>query len=175
MGEFREVKSGRRVFQRLYVRFMLWFVGRAIVAASKSDKGVQAEFDGMPEAFTFALGVLPTGPRMVIRKESGGKVRYLGQGKGEVIDLNLTVKHLQALFMIFSFQESTPTANARARLYVDGGVPEACTVVRILDIVQVHLLPKFIAKLAVKRYPVWSLKRHTWVRSMVYLRTLTGI
>ncbi len=175
MGQFREVTSGRRVFQRLYITIMLWFVGRAIVAASKADLDVKREFDGLPDGLTFSLGVLPVGPRMVIRKEADGKVRYLGQGKGEAIDLDLTIKHMQAFFMIFSFQESTPTANARARLYVDGGVPEACAVVRILDIVQVYLLPKFIAKLAVKRYPAWSWTRHTLVRSMVYLRTVTGI
>lgn len=175
MGQFREVTSKGRVFQRLYIRLMLWFVGRAIVAASKADRDVQREFDALPDGFTFSLGVLPVGPRMVIRKESTGKVRYLGQGKGEVMDLDLTIKHMQAFFMIFSFQESTPTANARARLFVDGGVPEACAVVRVLDIVQVYLLPKFIAKLAVKRYPAWSWTRHTLVRSMVYLRTVTGI
>ena len=46
---------------------------------------------------------------------------------------------------------------------------------RILDIVQVYLLPKPFAKLAVKRYPAWSLKRHTLDRAMVLIRTLTGI
>jgi hypothetical protein len=161
--------------QRLYIAFMLWFVGRAIVAASKADKDVKQEFDSFPDGFTFALGALPSGPHMVIRKTADGKVRYLGQGKGENIDLNLTIKHLQAFFMIFSFQESTSTANARARLFVDGGVPEACAAVRILDIVQVYLLPKVIAKLAVKRYPAWSWRRHILGRSVVYLRTVTGI
>ncbi|WP_300668064.1 hypothetical protein [Desulfoluna sp.] len=175
MGQFREVTSGRRVVQKLYITIMLWFVGRAIVAAYKSDPEVRREFDTLPGGFTFSLGVLPVGPRMVIRKEQDGKVRYLGQGKGEVMDLDLTIKHMQAFFMILSFQESTSTANARARLYVDGGVPEACAVVRVLDVVQVHLLPKFIAKLAVKRYPAWSWTRHILVRSKVYLRTVTGI
>ncbi len=175
MGHFREVTPGRRVVQRLYIAVMLWFVGRAIVAASKADKDVKQEFDALPDGFTFSLGSLPSGPRMVIQKKAGGKVRYLGQGKGVDIDLNLTIKHLQAFFMIFSFQESTATANARARLFVDGGVPEACAVVRVLDIVQVYLLPKVIAKLAVKRYPVWSWRRHILGRSVVYLRTVTGI
>lgn len=175
MGQFREVGPGRRVFQTLYMKVMLWFVGRAIVAASKEDWQVRQEFDALPDGLTFSLGVLPSGPRMVIRKEAGGTVRYLGQGKGEAIDLDLTIKHMQAFFMILSFQESTPTANARARLYVDGGVPEACAVVRVLDIVQVYLLPKFVATLAVKRYPAWSWTRHTLVRSKVYLRTVTGI
>ena len=175
MGQFREMTPGGRIFQRIYITIMLWFVGRAIVAASKADPEVAEEFEKLPAGFTFALGVLPSGLRMVIRKERSGRVTYLGQAKGEAVDLDMTIKNMQAFFLIFSFQESTPTANARARLFVDGSVPEACAVVRVLDVVQVHLLPKFIAKLAVKRYPKWSLKRHTLTRGMVYLRTLSGI
>ncbi|MCP4718205.1 MAG: hypothetical protein GY860_02005 [Desulfobacteraceae bacterium] len=60
-------------------------------------------------------------------------------------------------------------------MIVSGDVPQACAAVRILDIVQVYLLPKFIAKLAIKRYPRWSLKRHTLDRAMVLIRTVTGI
>ncbi|MCG8470445.1 MAG: hypothetical protein MI742_01140 [Desulfobacterales bacterium] len=175
MGQFREMTPGNRLFQRVYITLMLWFVGRAIVAASKADPQVADEFEKLPEGFTFALGVLPKGPRMVVRKERSGKVKYLGQAPGEAVDLHLTIKNMQAFFLIFSFQESTPTANARARLFVDGGLPEACAVVRVLDVVQVHLLPKFIAKLAVKRYPSWSVKRHTLTRGMVYLRTMIGV
>ena len=175
MGQFREVVPRGRFFQKSYIFIMLWVVGRAIEAAAKADPEVKGEFEALPEGFAFALGVLPSGPRMVMRKEKTGRVKYFGQGRDERVDLHLTVKNMQAFFLIFSFQESTPTANARARLFVDGSLPEACAVVRILDVVQVHLLPKFVAKLAVKRYPSWSLKRHILTRTMVYLRTLSGI
>jgi len=75
---------------------------------------------------------------------------------------------------LFTFMESTPTANARYRMCVNGDVPPACAAVRILDIVQVYLLPKFIAKLAIKRYPQWSFKRHTLDRALVLIRTIIG-
>jgi hypothetical protein len=50
----------------------------------------------------------------------------------------------------------------------------ACAVVRILDMVEVLLLPKIIARLAVKRYPAWSPLRKHLGRFMVYVRAVVG-
>jgi len=168
-------KSKKNYIKRFYLSFMLWFVGRAIQASAKLDDEIKKEFDQMPNGFSFSLGCLPSGPNMVIEKGKDGIVRYLGSRKenGE-ISLKMSVKNMDVFFLLFSFQESTPVSNARCRLIVDGEIPFACSAVRILDIVQVYLLPKPIAKLAIKRYPRWSIMRHTWKRSWIYIRTITG-
>lgn len=175
MNDFREITPGGRPFTRMYLNFMLWFVGRAIQAAAKQDPQVKREFEELPERFAFTLTAAPDGPSMVVGKDETGRVRYLGH-RPEDHDLNvrMTIKSMEGLFVLFTFRESTPTANARDRLFVEGNLPEACAVVRILDIVQVYLLPKPVAKLAIKRYPRWSLKRHTWDRAMVNLRAIIG-
>lgn len=176
MDKFIEIKPGRKPFKRIYLHIMLWFVGKAIQAAARVDKEVKQEFDTMPDKYTFSLGAFPKGPYMVVGKDDKGQVKYLGCNiKKQSVDLELTLKSVGHLFTLFTFQESTPTANARDRLCVSGDVPHACAAVRILDIVQVYLLPKAIAKLAIKRYPSWSLKRHTFDRSLIFIRTLTGI
>lgn len=176
MEAFTEIKPGRKPFQRIYLAVMLWFVGKAIQAASRVDKEVQKEFRAMPDNYTFSLGAFPQGPYMVVGKDDKGKVRYLGGNiKKHPPDLEMTLKSMGNLFLLLSFQESTPTANSRDRMIVSGDVPQACAAVRILDIVQVYLLPKFIARLAIKRYPRWSLKRHTFDRTLVLIRTVTGI
>ena len=87
----------------------------------------------------------------------------------------MTIKSLEAAFLLFTFQESTSVSNARDRLTVDGGIPETCAVVRVMDSVEVYLLPKFITKLAVKRYPKWSVKKHTINRLLVNIRAIAGI
>lgn len=176
MSDFTEIRAGGRPLVRAYLAFMLWFVGRAIQAAAKVDADIQREFEALPKGFTFALGAAPDGPAMVIARDEDGKVKYMGGNtEGVDFDVKMTVKSIEALFLLFTFRESTPVANARDRLFVEGGLPEACAVVRILDIVEVYLLPKPVAKLAVKRYSKWSLKRHTLSRAMVYLRTITGL
>lgn len=176
MEAFVEVTPKKNWFQRIYLGIMLWFVGRAIQAAARVDDEVKKEFDAMPDNYTFSLGAFPSGPWMIVGKDDTGKARYLGWNRDKQhVDLEMTLKSMNLLFVLFTFFESTPVANARDRMFVSGDVPQACAAVRILDIVQVYLLPKFVAKLAIKRYPEWTLKRHIFDRAMVLIRTITGI
>ncbi len=172
---YREIVSPQKHLKRIYLGIMLWFVGRAIQAAAKTDQAVCDEFAMLPEKFTFGLGVMPDGPFMIVGKTEKGRVRFLG-GDPEKQPLNLTlkIKNLEAGMLMFTFQESTAVAVARERLIVDGLAPPACAVVRILNIVEVYLLPEIIAKLAVKRYPRWPLKKKLWGRTRIYIRTILG-
>jgi len=176
MSIVKDIQSGRKPLKRAYVGIFLWFTGRAIQAAAKVDKQVREEFDNLPDDFTFSLGCLPEGPWMVIGKEKGS-VKYLGGNPGERhVHVRLAIKSVDAAFLILSFQESTALATTRNRLITDGEVPYALAVIRILDIVEVYLLPKIIASLAVKRYPKWwSIGRKLGGRIGVYTRTLLGI
>ncbi|MCG8615596.1 MAG: hypothetical protein MI802_05220 [Desulfobacterales bacterium] len=176
MEAFAEIKPGKRYLTRIYLGIMLWFVGRAVQAAAKVDKDVAKEFENMPDEYTFSLGAFPNGPYMIVGKDAIGRVRYKGGNPDKHdIHLEMGLKSTGNLFTMFTFRESTPVANARDRLFVCGDVPHACACVRVLDIVQVYLLPKPIAKLAIKRYPRWSFKRHTLDRALVLIRTIIGL
>lgn len=172
----QEIRAGGKPLKKAYVGIFLWFTGRAIQAAAKVDKEVKKEFDALPDDFTFALGCLPNGPWMVVGKEKG-RVKYFGGNLNiRPVQLRLVIKSIDAAFLILSFQESTALATTRNRLMTDGEVPYALSVIRILDIVEVYLLPKLIASLAVKRYPSWwSFGRKLGGRIGVYTRTLLGI
>jgi hypothetical protein len=111
---------------------------------------------------------------MIIGKREG-RIKYLGWNPAGIkIDLTMKIKHLEAAILMFTFQESTAAATTRNRLIVDGEVPPACAVVRVLDIVEVYLLPKFIARLAVKRYPTWTWTRKLIGRTRIYFRAVAG-
>ncbi len=176
MSIIKDVPSGTKPFKRAYVAIFLWFTGRAVQAAARVDREVKKEFDSLPENFTFSLGCLPNGPRMVIGKEHG-RVKYLGSDpKGRRVHVRLIIKSVDAAFLLLSFQESTALSTARNRLMVDGEIPQALSIIRVLNIVEVYLLPKIIASLAVKRYPSWwSMGRKLGGRIGVYTRTLLGI
>jgi hypothetical protein len=175
MNDFKEIAAGHKPFKQAYVAVMLWFVGRAIQAAAVVDDAVKEEFAALPNGFTFSLGVMPSGPLMIVNKNAQGRVRYLGWNpEGRHFDLQLRIKNLEAAILMFTFQESTALATARFRLIVDGEVPPACAVVRILDVVEVYLLPKLIAKLAVKRYPAWPPLRKWIGRGRIYVRAVLG-
>jgi aldehyde:ferredoxin oxidoreductase len=175
LSGYREVSPGGKPIKRAYIAIMLWFVGRAIQAASRVDKAVKREFDDLPEGFAFRLGVMPSGPYMVVGKEPGGRVKYLGGDAGDrAIDLDMKIKNLEAAVLMFTFQEATAQATCRNRLIVDGEVPPACGIVRVLDMVEIFLLPKLVARLAVKRYPKWSLIRKFVGRTRIYMRAVLG-
>ncbi|MDO9515186.1 MAG: hypothetical protein Q7J01_03685 [Syntrophales bacterium] len=175
MNEFREVTPGGKPFKKAYVALMLWFVGRAIQAAAKVDGDVKKEFEKLPEGFTFCLGVMPHGPYMIVGKDRKERVKYMGwRREGRSIDLDMKIKNIEAAILMFTFQEGTAVATARDRMVVDGEVPYACAIVRVLDIGEVYLLPKIIARLAVKRYPVWSFGRKYIGRVRIYFRSIVG-
>lgn len=172
---YREASPGSSRLKRAYMRIMLWFMGRAIQAASRVDERVRNEFRSLPDRFTFALGVMPNGPHLVVQKRGLDRGRYRGgRVAGQDVDLKLEFKHLEAGFLTFSFQENTAIATARDRLIVDGEVGYACAVVRILDIVQIYLLPKWIARRAVKRYPRWPLGGKLINRMRIYAGSIIG-
>jgi len=175
MGNYREVVAGGKPFKKTYIAIMLWFVGRAIQAAARVDKEVKKEFEKLPEGFIFSLGVEPGGPCMIVGKNKKGRVKYMGGNPGSKhIDLEMKIKNLEAAILMFTFQESTTIATARDRMIVNGEVPHTCAIVRVLDIVEVYLLPRLIAKLAVKRYPYWTFRRKYVGRIRIYFRSMLG-
>ena len=155
---------------------MMLIVGRAIEAAYKTDRVVKKEFDELPPDFCFYLGVLPSGPYMVVGKTKEGKAKYLGWSLvGKKVSLKMNIRNIEAAIQVFTFQESTGTAYAHDRFIVEGDLPHSLAVVRVLDIVEVYLLPQIIASLAVKRYPLWSEMSpfRKWTgRIIVYARAL---
>jgi len=175
VGEYKDITPGKKLLKRLYTAIMLWFVGRSIQAAAKVDEDIKKEFEGLPDQFLFSLGVTPDGPRMLVGKDINGDVKYLGSDpKGRKIDVDMTIKNLEAAILLFSFQESTAMSSCHDRLTVDGDIPSACSVVRVLDMVEVYLLPKIVAKLAVKRYPEWPMERKVMGRIKIYVRAILG-
>jgi len=175
--QYPEIKPKKKFIKRIYIAVMLLVVGRAIQAAAKVDKEVKEEFAKLKDNFLLKMWIWPNGPSMYVGKTKDGKVKYLGwKDKGYKPTLTMTIKSVEAAMLLFTFQEATAIATTRNRLVVDGDLPDACALVRILNIVEVYLLPKIIAKLAVKRYPKWSqmnpFRKH-FGRILIYVRAFT--
>jgi hypothetical protein len=172
----RAVSPGRSLFKGLYLQLMFWFMGRAVAAAEGVDGAVKAEFEKLAAGFTFALRVLPGGPCFVVGKDPEGRPRHLGGVfDGMAVDLDLQIKNTAAAILLFTFQESTAASFAHQRISVDGDLGPAMTVVRILDRVEVLLLPRLIARLAVKRLPAGRAAPGLFKRLWLYARTIIGL
>lgn len=202
INKYPEIKPGKKLLKRIYISIMMWSVGKAIEAAYKVDRVVREEMDKLPPDFLMRMIILPEeafplffyakmmpkfisergrllmGMQMILGKDKNGKIINMGSDpKGKKIKLHIMFRNLEAAFKVFSFQESTTTAYAYGRFVVEGDLPQAQIFVRILDIVETFLLPKFIVKLAVRRYPKWSemspFRKHL-KRILVWARTYTA-
>lgn len=172
----RGVAPGKKAFKKIYVAVLMFFVGRALAAASKVDSGMKKELAELPDQFSFKLQVLPAGPSLTVGKNEQSRFKhYVRSIPEDKIDVRIMIKHLDAAFLLFTFQESTARSFASDRMIVKGDLTQAISVVRCLNIVEVYLLPKFIARLAVKRYPDWPFFRKVWRRSLIYTRTVLGV
>jgi len=151
INKYPEIKPGSKLIKRIYVTVLLF------QAVAKVDRGAKEEFANMPDDFMLDLCVAPNGPHMIVGKDKNGKIKYFGGNPdGKKITLFMRVKSMDAAILMFTFQESSCTATSRDRLIVDGDLPVACGVLRLMDLLEVLLLPSPAAKLGVKRYPKWS-------------------
>ncbi len=178
INDYPEIKPKHKWIKRIYVTILLFVFGRAFQAVSKVDRAAKEEFERMPDDFMLDLCVEPNGPHMIVGKDEKGRIKYFGgDPKGKKITLFMRVKNMEAAILMFTFQESSCTATARDRLIVDGDLPVACGVLRLMDLLEVLLLPKIAAKLGVKRYPKWSQISpfRKWTsRLLTYVRLVTG-
>jgi aldehyde:ferredoxin oxidoreductase len=161
--------------KKLYVTILMWFLKRALQAASSIDDEIKEECSRLPAGFSFRFRVHPFGPEMVLALDGKRRLRVL-RPKDYPCRFNVDIrfKYLHAAILLFTFQEGTTEAFARDRMVVYGSLPEALRIVRILNIVEVYLLPKFLAVKAVKEYPRWKFGRKHGGRLAIYIKTLLG-
>jgi len=175
---YNEIKPGKKRLKRLYVTIALFLFGRAFQAAAGTDRDIKKEFNRLPKDFLFDLCVAPSGPHMLIGKNNKGKLKFIGMNpEGKNITLSMKIRNLESAMLLLTFRESTFTANAHDRIIVNGEISEALAVVRSMNLLEVFLLPKMLAKRGVKRYPAWSqlspARKHI-NRIIIYIRLITG-
>lgn len=139
--------------RRLYVNLMFQVMGRALQAVSEVDEQVQNEARSLPDGFLFEMMVMPNGSALVVEHVGQGRFRYHSDQAPGPIDLSIQFKHVAHAFLVLSFQEQTSVAFANDRMLVNGNISEAVRMTRILNRLESFILPKLIAKRAVKAYP----------------------
>ena len=90
-------------------------------------------------------------------------------------DLTISFKHIKHAFLTLSFQESTARAFANDRMLLDGDLNLAMIIVRCLDRMETLVLPKFIAKRAVKHYPPIAMSEKLFLAMKIYVHVLVGL
>ncbi len=155
--------------QRRYVAFMMWLIARLLQAASAVDQTIRGEVAGLPDAFSFSMRVR-TGTPALTMKKSGDGLTVVRRQSGIRPTLAFEFKHVAHAFLVLSFQESTPQAFANDRLSIDGEFTNAMKVLRCLNRMQALVLPRFVARRALKEYPAVGLAEKLALAARIYGR-----
>lgn len=160
--------------RRLYVELMFQVMGRALQGVSEIDEAARNEARALPEGFLFQMMVLPHGASLIVEHVGDGRFHYLGSEAPRPVDLSIQFKHIAHAFLVLSFQEKTSVAFANDRMLVDGDISYAVRMTRVLNRLEAFILPKLIAKRAVKEYPAnLKLPEKVLSAARIYLKVAT--
>ncbi len=174
---YPDIKSGKKIFARIYLSILLFVLGRGFQAASKSVKGIKNEIAELPENFSFSLNIDPIGLSVSFIKVKH-YFKFLGMNKKSVVDKSSVVinfRNISSAMKVFTFSISSALAYAQNGLSIKGGLPETLAVLRILNLVEYYLLPGFIVKGILKRYPSQNWFVKIFLRIVIYIRLLIGV
>ena len=139
-------------------------LGATFELVSKYSAELQGEIMDWEEGRVFAMGVLPNGPSMSLRK-SGERIQFLGMGLKDP-SVTMLFKNLDAAVMTFTGQIGAHTASIQRRVIVHGNITHAMQAVRALGIVQKYLLPAVILNKTYKTPPHFTAK-DLWLKTKV--------
>ena len=159
----------RSKLKRAYVALMMRIVGRGLAIASRVDSEIARELSHLPAEMIIAMRVYPNGPCCFLQ-HTGTDLAYLGPRLAGEADMEIVFKHLQHAWLLYTFQENTPIAFARNRIVLDGEIAHAVVFNRCLSRLLTLILPRLVARRAVKRYPAIALREKLLVAATIYLR-----
>lgn len=149
--KYAPISPGRKWFKELVAQVVFFVLGRAFQSAARLDAGIRKEVAEWEEGFTLAMCILPKGPSMAIKKESG-RIRYIGKAP-ENADLVIRFKHIESAFLVLTPQMGSARAFVENRLSLVGDVARSMSFVRCLDRLLTYLYPAIICRPLVKRMP----------------------
>ncbi|MBI4704437.1 MAG: hypothetical protein HY744_25320 [Deltaproteobacteria bacterium] len=140
--------------KRLVAGTALVALGVAFEMLSEHSAEMRREIGDWEEGRTFALGVLPEGPSIAVRKQ-GGRLVYLGRGDHEA-PLRILFKNIDSALLVLTGLLAAHTAFAERRAVVHGAIDDVMAANRAMAVVVKFLFPGFMLGSLTKRVPVFS-------------------
>ncbi len=124
---------------------------------SRHSEEMQREIADWEEGRTLAIGVLPRGPRVTIRK-GGRQLEMLGGDAyhADGAELKVMFKNVDAALLVLTGRIGAHTAFAEHRALVHGEIAKAMQANRAMAIVVKYLFPGVMLRSITRRMPVFS-------------------
>lgn len=139
--------------QQALADIVLRVLARGLCAVSMFDKRVAADVVALGDGFSFAIcaGLGENSPRIRLKSEN----KRFARADTDIKDADVVIrfKDVSGIIPVLSGKTSVAAAFAQHRMLVWGSINQAVTLVRIIDITEAYLFPKFIVKKAMIRVP----------------------
>lgn len=158
-----------RRFQQIVCGIVLQVLFRAIRVLSHCDSRVKQELLQMPQGRTVRLSVSPDekAPRLTF-SVSGGTVHK--ESREIQPDIHIVFKNEAMAFRVFTGRMGIAGAYAAHAFTLRGNINETMGIVRVVDLVEGYLFPKFMTRRILKEIPEKELPTLA-----VYLRLIPGV
>lgn len=158
-----------RRLQQFVCGVVLQVLYRAIRVLSHCDSRVRQELLALPQGQTVRFSVSPhEASRSLSFMVSGGSIQKV---KGVVQpDIHITFKNEAMAFRVFTGRLGIAGAYAAHAFILKGNINEAMGIVRVVDLVESYLFPKFMSRRILREVP-----RKQVPALAVYLRLIPGV
>lgn len=158
-----------RTFQQIVCGIVLQVLYRAIRVLSHCDSRIRQELLELPQGQTVKLSVSPAAQSHSLSfTVSDGTIRRAD--KTVVPDIHITFKNEAMAFRVFTGRMGIAGAYAAHAFTLRGNINRTMGVVRIVDMVEGYLFPRFMTRRILKDTPKKELPALA-----VYLRLIPGI
>jgi hypothetical protein len=158
-----------RRFQQLVCGIVLAVLYRAIRVLARADSRVGAELRSLPEGqiVRFSVSPDPKSPSLTFQV-TGGTIR---REKNTVTPhVHIVFKNEDMAFRVFTGRMGIAGAYAAHAFTLRGNINETMGIVRIVDLVEGYLFPRFLTRHILKEAPKKELPS-----LVVYLRLIPGV
>lgn len=158
-----------RTFQQLVCGIVLQVLFRAVRVLSRCDSRIRQELLDLPQGLTVKLSVSPAvDSRSLSLAVADGTVRRAD--KTAKPDIHIVFKNEAMAFRVFTGRMGIAGAYAAHAFTLRGNINQTMGVVRIVDMVEGYLFPRFMTRRILKEVPKKEL-----TTLAVYLRLIPGM
>ena len=158
-----------RTFQQIVCGIVLQVLFRAIRVLSRCDSRIRRELLDLPRGQTIKLSVSPAEhSRSLTFTVADGTVHRAD--KSAAPDIHIVFKNETMAFRVFTGRMGIAGAYAAHAFTLRGNINQTMGVVRIVDMVEGYLFPRFMTRRILKEAPKKELPTLA-----VYLRLIPGI
>jgi hypothetical protein len=130
------------VLARATVAALLSLTQEGLCAIGRTDSVAHEDVVGLPDGFVFEMSVLPSGPRLRVRKKGDGFLPDQGSSRPT---LSIQFKHLRHALRVIAMVDDVPKAIANDRLVIDGELSWAMRIGRITERMMGALVPRALS------------------------------